>query len=137
MSKVLKGLARKRFLVATAAAVTVFAGVYGFAASLDVGTNKLSAGNAAVASCQSATTTSTYDLAYDATLGGYKVSDVKVTGISTACNNLPIAVTLTGSGNSSLASMSGNTGTTGNVTLTPASTVDASTVTGVSVAISG
>jgi hypothetical protein len=137
MRKGMKGLLKRRFLIATIAAITVFGGVYGFAASLNVGTNKLSAGNATVASCQSTSPTSTYNVAYDSTLGGYKVSSVVVTGIDSGCNSLPILVTLTNSSSTSLGEMTGNTGTTGSVTLTPSSTIDASAVTGVSVAING
>ncbi|MGH3049760.1 MAG: hypothetical protein ACRDLK_06345 [Gaiellaceae bacterium] len=136
MSKV-KGLLKRKMLFAALAAITVFAGVYGFAASLDVQTNELSAGNAAVASCQATQPTATYDVAYDSTLSGYKVSDVNVTNIDTGCNSKPILVTLTDSTNTSLVEMSGNTGTTGTVQLTPGSTIDAKSVDGISVAING
>ena len=60
--------------------------MYGFAATLNVGTNQLSAGNATVASCQaSGTPTGTYAVAYDSTLASYKVSSVTVTGIDAGC----------------------------------------------------
>ena len=52
MTKTLKTLAKRRTIVAVVLALTIFGAVYGFAATLSVGTNTLSAGNASVASCQ-------------------------------------------------------------------------------------
>src|SRR5881392_2127277 len=61
MRNSLKALARKKTLFALVLALTIFGAVYGFAATLSVGTNQLSAGNATVASCQaSGTPTGTY-----------------------------------------------------------------------------
>ena len=137
MSKVKTVLRQRKMLFAAMLALTIFGAVYGFAASLNVTSNKLSAGNATVASCQSTSPTSSYDIAYDSTLGGYKVSDVVVSGIASTCNSLPISVTLTGASSANLAALSGSTGTTGSVTLTPSSTVDASLLQGISVAING
>ena len=138
MHDALKGMLKRKFLVATAAAVTVFATVYGFAATLNIGTSKLSAGNATVASCQSTSPTSTYSIAYDSTLGGYKVSAVTVSGLASTCGSLPISITLAGSANASLGQVTGTVpGGGGSLTLTPSSTIDASLVTGVSIAING
>ena len=137
-----KELARKRTLGPAVLVLTVFAAVYGFAATLNVGANQLSAGNAAVASCQaSGTPTGTYSVAYDPTVPGYKVSGVTVTGMDPACNGKTVSVTLTGAANSSLASGSAVYSSAGSNTLVNVSslvgTPSASSVIGVSVAVNG
>jgi hypothetical protein len=139
MTKTLKSLARRRTLVAIVLALTIFGAVYGFAATLNVGANTLSAGNAAVASCQAAgTPTGTYTLAYDSTLGGYKVGGVTVTGIDAGCATKAISVTLTGASNANLGTITGVVPAGGgSLALTPSATVSAALVTGVSVAING
>ena len=86
MRNALTALAQKKTLFALLLALTVFGAVYGFAATLNVGTNQLSAGNATVASCQaSGTPTGTYTVAYDSSIGGYKVSGLTVTVIDAGC----------------------------------------------------
>ena len=139
MSKAMKALAKRRTLFAAVLALTIFGAVYGFAATLNVGSNSLSAGNVAVASCQaSGTPTGTYTTAYDSTIPGYKVATVVVTGLDTTnCNGKAISVTLTGAANANLATITGTVPSSGNLTLTPGSTVSAASVTGVSVAIAG
>jgi len=141
MSKAMKALAKRRTLFAAVLALTIFGAVYGFAATLNIGTNTLSAGNATVASCQvTGTPTGTYTTAYDSTLGGYKVASVVVTGLdNTNCNGKAISVTLTGTSNSVLQTINGTVPASGNLTLTPAAspTIAAASVTGVSVAING
>ena len=139
MSKALKALARRRTLFAAVLALTIFGAVYGFAATLPVGSNSLSAGNDAVASCQvTGTPTGTYTTAYDSTIPGYKVASVIVTGLDdTNCNGRAISVTLTGASNANLATITGTVPATGNLTLTPGSSVSAAAVTGISVAING
>ena len=139
MLKSLKGLARKRTLFASILALTIFGAVYGFAATLNVGTNTLSAGNATVASCQqTGTPTGTYTTSYNSTIPGYAVASVIVTGLdNTNCNGKAISVTLTGAGNTSLATFSGTVPASGNLTLTPGSVVSAAGVLGVSVALNG
>ena len=136
MTKTLKTLAKRRTIVAIVLALTIFGAVYGFAATLSVGANTLSAGNASVASCESATATGTYTVAYDQTLGGYKVATVNVTGIDVACNTKAISVTLTGASAAPLGTISGTVSGT-SLTLTPSGTVSAALVQGVSVAING
>ena len=141
MSNSIKALARKRTLFATLLALTIFGAVYGFAATLSVGANTLSAGNASVASCQATgTPTGTYTVAYDSTIPGYKVSQVTVTGMDPACNGKTVSVTLTGAANASLgagsvAYSSAGANTTAVVSSLPI--VTAANVTGVSVAING
>jgi hypothetical protein len=134
--KTLKTLAKRRTVVALVLALTIFGAVYGFAATLSVGANTLSAGNASVASCETASATGTYTVAYDSTLGGYKVATVNVTGIDAGCNTKNISVTLTGASNANLNTISGTIAGT-SIALTPGATVSAALVTGVSVAING
>ena len=88
MIKAAKALTRRRTLFAVVLAITIFGAVYGFAATLNVGSNTLSAGNVAVASCQATgTPTGTYTTAYDSTIPGYKVASVIVTGLdNTNCS---------------------------------------------------
>jgi len=139
MIKAAKALAKRRTLFAVVLAVTIFGAVYGFAATLNVGSNTLSAGNVAVASCQvTGTPTGTYTTAYDSTIPGYKVASVIVTGLdNTNCNGKAISVTLTGAANANLATIAGTVPASGNLTLTPGSSISAAAVTGVSVAING
>lgn len=140
MIKATKALAKRRTLFAVVLAVTIFGAVYGFAATLNVGSNSLSAGNIAVASCQATPVTGTYTTAYDSTVPGYKVSSVIVTGLTTTCGSKTVSATLTDSSNNPIAGGT-LTGTApvggGTLTLTPASAVSAATVAGVSVAING
>jgi hypothetical protein len=139
MKKALKALMMKKTLFALLLSLTIFGAIYGFAATLNVGANQLSAGNASVASCQaSGTPTGTYSIAYDTTLGGYKVSSVTVTGIDTNCASKAVSVTLTGSANSNLGTITGTAPVGGgSLALTPGSTISAASVTGVAVAING
>jgi hypothetical protein len=139
MQNMIKALAAKKTLFALVLGLTIFGAVYGFAATLNVGTNQLSAGNATVASCQaSGTPTGTYTVAYDATLPGYKVSGVTVTGIDAGCVGKTVSVALTGAAGAIVgAQLSGTAPAGGTLALTPASTTSAALVTGVSVAING
>lgn len=139
MKKTMKALTQKKTLFAFVLALTIFGAVYGFAATLNVGTNTLSAGNATVASCQaSGTPTGTYAVAYDSTLPGYKVSGVTVTGLDTNCAGKAISVTLTGTGNSNLGTVTGTVPVGGgSLAMTPSGSISAAGVTGLSVAING
>ncbi len=139
MKRALTTLARKKTLFALVLALTIFGAVYGFAATLNVGTNQLSAGNATVASCQaSGTPTGTYTVAYDSTISAYKVSGVTVTGIDAGCATKAVSVTLTGAAGANLGTIAG-TGPAGggSLALTPGSVISAASVTGVAVAING
>ena len=133
----IKALRQKKTLFALVMALTIFGAVYGFAATLNVSTNQLSAGNATVASCQaSGTPTGTYSVAYDSTITSYQVSGVTVTGIDVGCNGKTLSATLTGTGGTSLGTVSGAISGT-SLALTPAAHLDAKNVTGISVAING
>jgi hypothetical protein len=140
MKNLLTNLMKRKTIFALVLALTIFGAVYGFAATLNVGANTLSAGNASVASCETTgTPTGTYSVAYDTTLAAYKVSGLTVTGLDAACATKAISVTLTGnSGASNLATITGTVPAGGgSLSLTPGSTIAASTVSGVSVAING
>jgi hypothetical protein len=139
MTKAIAALAQKKTLFALVLALTIFGAVYGFAATLNVGTNQLSAGNATVASCQaSGTPTGTYTVAYDSSISGYKVSGVTVTGLDAGCASKAISVTLSGTSGTGLNTISGTVPVGGGtLALTPGSVVDAKNVTRVAVAING
>lgn len=140
MSKLLSNLIKRKTIFAVVLALTIFGAVYGFAATLNVGANTLSAGNATVASCQqTGTPTGTYNVGYDTTSKQYTVSSVVVTGLdATNCANKTVSVTLTGSnGTAILGSTMTGTISASSLTLTPGSTISAASVTGVSVAING
>ena len=140
MKKTLKSLAKRRTVVALVLALTIFGAVYGFAATLSVGANTLSAGNASVASCETTgTPTGTYTVAYDSTVPGYKVATVTVTGLDAGCANKAISATLTGASSANLGTITGTVPAGGgSLLLTPGATaIPAASVTGVSVAING
>jgi hypothetical protein len=140
MNKTLKSLAKRRTVVAVVLALTIFGAVYGFAATLSVGANTLSAGNASVASCETVgTPTGTYTVAYDSTVPGYKVATVTVTGLDAGCATKAISATLTGAANANLGTITGVVPAGGgSLLLTPGATaIPAASVTGVSVAING
>jgi hypothetical protein len=148
MIKATKALAKRRTLFAVVLALTIFGAVYGFAATLGVASNNLSAGNTTVASCETGSVTGTYTTAYDSTLPGFKVASVVVNGVSAPCATKTVSVTLTDSSNAALGPASGTVGRWGprrwaaprggTVTLSaPASPVSAALVANVNVAING
>jgi len=139
MRKGITALMKKRTIFAALLSLTIFGAVYGFAATLNVGSNTLSAGNATVASCQaSGAPTGTYSVAYDSTLGGYKVSGLTVTGLDAGCASKAISVTLTGAANANLGTATGTVPVGGgSLALSPSGTIAAASVTGVNVAING
>jgi len=138
MRNSLKALMKKKTLFAFVLAITIFGAVYGFAATLNLSTNQLSAGNATVASCQATTPVASYAVAYDSTLGGYKVGTVTVTSLDAACATKAISITFTGAAGANLLTLTGAVQAGGGIQVfTPGSTVSAALVTGLSVAVSG
>jgi hypothetical protein len=140
VSKFFSIILKRKTVFALVLALTIFGAVYGFAATLSVGANTLSAGNASVASCQqTGTPTGTYTVAYDTSSAAYKVGNVVVTGLdATNCANKTVSVTMTSSsGATILGSTMTGTITASSITLTPSTTISAASVTGVSVAING
>jgi hypothetical protein len=133
----------KRTVVALVAGLLVFGGVYGFAASLGVGSDTLGAGSSAVAACQAGTLNVSYNPGYNpAAPAGYRTTTVNVGNIDTsagACGAKAIRVTLTGPGasNASLAEQTGTTPSIGTSMSFSFGGVSASDVTGVHVVISG
>lgn len=83
------------------AAASLVAGV-GAAATLAVGSNKLSAGNASVTSCGVTALSATRDVDNSG-----NVTQVNVSGIPAACAGETLSVTLANSANASLGSASG------------------------------
>ena len=126
----------KRYLVPVVAGVAVFGSVTAFAATLNVSSTGLGSGNAAVSACNASASVS-YTTAYSATLPGYKVATAPVaTGVT--CNGKAFKVTLTGTGNTSLAELTGTLDATGAASPDfSSSNISAANVTGVSVVITG
>jgi hypothetical protein len=126
-----------KLVLAAIVASIVFAGVYGFAASLGLSSSGLGAGNAVVASCGTGIQAA-YTTAYSATLPGYSVSQVNLSSIPAACLSKSYRIQLTGAAGATVgAEMTGTlpaSGTTANVSTT--GNVDASAVTGISVVVS-
>jgi len=114
----------------------VFGAVTAFAASLTVSSKSLGAGNATVSTCN-ATAAVTYNVAYSATLPGYKVTTAPIT-TAAACNGLSYRVTLTGAANASLGEVTGTLDASGAASPDfSSSNVTAGSVTGVSVVVTG
>ena len=126
-----------KLVLAAVVASIVFAGVYGFAASLGLSSSGLGAGNAVVASCGTGIKAA-YTTAYSATLPGYSVSQVNLTSIPAACLSKSYRIQLTGAAGATVgAEMTGTlpaSGTTANISTS--GNVDASAVTGISVVVS-
>jgi hypothetical protein len=104
------------------------------AATLTVGSTKLSAGNAAVSAC-----TSSLSATRNVDNSG-NVTQVNVAGIPTTCSGETLSVTLVGSGNAALGSGSatvGSCGTTCSATITGFGTVSATNVNGYSFGLTG
>ena len=128
----------KRALVLALAGMLTFGAVYGFAASLNLTTDSLGAADTTVAACQAGQLTATYTSAYSATVPGYAVGTVTVTGLASTCYSKAYKITLSGSGNASLGEATGTTpssGTSFAATFSPA--INAVSITGIGVVISG
>jgi hypothetical protein len=130
-------------MVALFVSTVVFGAIYGLASSLGVSSQKLGAGNSAVAACQAGTLTTSYATVYDATIPGYKVGVVTVTGLDTTsgtnCASKAFKIALTNASNASLGEITGTTpasGTSFTADFTAAG-VPAATAAGVHVVITG
>jgi hypothetical protein len=126
-----------KLVLAAVVASIVFAGVYGFAASLGLTSSGLGAGNAVVSSCGSGINAA-YTTAYSATLPGYSVTQVNLSSIPAGCLNKSYRVQLTGAGGATVGSeATGSLPGSGTTYSVPMSgNIDASLVIGISVAIS-
>ena len=125
-----------KMIVASVAAFIVFAGVYGFAASLGLRSSGLGAGSAVVASCGSGIQAS-YTTAYASGIPGYAVSQVNLASIPAACQSKSYKIQLTGAGGAAIGSeLTGTLPATATANIATSGNPDASLVTGVSVVIS-
>jgi hypothetical protein len=128
----------KRLLGAAIAGLLTFGGVYGFAASLNLTSDGLGAAANVVAACQAGALNATYTSAYSATVPGYTVTAVTVTGLASTCYSKAYRVVLSATGGGSLGEVTGTTPATGtSFTATLGSAVNAASITGISVVISG
>lgn|SRR5437016_5166041 len=132
----------KRALTALLVGAAVFAGVYGFAASLSVSSASLGAGTSSISACQSATLTASYAVSYDSTIPAYKVGVVTVSGLDTTaghCASKSFKVTLTNSSSTSLGEVTGTTPSSGTTFTADFSSqgVSASAVANIHIVISG
>jgi hypothetical protein len=137
MHKIRNATRTTKMLLAGVAALIVFAGTYGFAASLGLTTNGLGAGSSVVAACGTGINAA-YTTAYASSIPGYSVSSVNLSAIPAACLSKSYRIQLTGASGAAIGSeMTGTlpaSGTTASVSTS--GTVDASLVTGISVVIS-
>jgi len=129
----------KKFLLPLGAGVVVFGAATAFAATLSVNGTSLGAGNATVASCNSAATVS-YSTVPTANTKTYDVSTASIatSGTGAGCANMAFKVTLLGTGGASLGEKTGTLDGTGAGSADFTSlTVPASDVTAVAVVITG
>ncbi|HYQ11074.1 MAG TPA: hypothetical protein VEP92_07895 [Gaiellaceae bacterium] len=137
MRKIRNTTRATKLVLAAVVACIVFAGVYGFAASLGLSSSGLGAGSSVVAACGSGIQAS-YTTAYAASIPGYSVSQVNLASIPAGCLSKSYKVQLTGAAGVAVGSeMTGTlpaSGTTANIAT--AGTPDASLVTGISVVVS-
>jgi 1-aminocyclopropane-1-carboxylate deaminase/D-cysteine desulfhydrase-like pyridoxal-dependent ACC family enzyme len=126
-----------KILFAAVVSSVIFAGVYGFAASLGLTSSGLGAGSAVVAACGTGTNAA-YSTTYSASIPGYSVSQVNLSAIPAACLSKSYKIQLTGASGVAVGSeMSGTLPASGTTaTIATSGTPDASLVTGVSVVIS-
>jgi hypothetical protein len=129
----------KPVLAAVAAAV-VFAGTYGFAASLGISQSGLGAGNNVVAACGTGTTFA-YTTAYYPGTDHYDVNGIDLSNIPTGCLSKSLSVTFYDSSDTAVGSEVSVTlpasGTTDSISIMPNSNaIDAGQVGGVSVVVS-
>jgi hypothetical protein len=127
----------KKLVVALAGGATVFGGVYGLAASLGLTSDSLGAGQSVVAACQATPLNATYASTYSATVPGYTVTTVTLTGMATTCQSKAYKITLSGAAGASLGEATGTTPATGTTVAATFTNVSANSVTGVAAVISG
>jgi hypothetical protein len=131
----------RRAVTALAIGATLFAAVYGLAASLGVTSGNLGAGDSAVAACQSGGLTTSYATTYSAAANGYEVGVLTVSGLDTSsptnCASQPYSITISGAANASLAELTGTTPASGDTFDADFSSanVNAASVTGVHLVI--
>ncbi len=128
----------KRAFIAGVLGLLTFGSVYGLAASLNLTSDSLGAAQTTVAACQAGAVNATYTSSYSATVPGYTVGTVTVTGLTSSCYSKAYKITLGGTAGASLGEATGTTpasGTSFAATFSPA--VNAGQVLSISVVISG
>lgn len=137
MRKIRNATRSTKMILAAVAAVVVFAGTYGFAATLGMTTSGLGAGSSVVAACGTGIQAA-YTSAYASSIPGYSVSQVNLSSIPATCLSKSYKIQLTGASGAAVGSeMSGTlpaSGTTASISTS--GTPDASLVTGISVVVS-
>jgi hypothetical protein len=133
-------MAGRTLLVAALAAVSAFAGAYGFASTLGFGTSGLGAGSTLVASCGSGLTFA-YTTSFSPTGSGYVVDGIELSDIPAGCRSKSLSASFYDRSGATVGSPVGATlaasGTTQSIAVAPASdAIDASRVSGVSVVVS-
>jgi hypothetical protein len=126
---------RSRWLAGITAATIVFGVAFAAAASLNVTSDSLAAGQTAVVSCQTGAVNTSYTTSYDVTVHAYVVNTVTVSGVSAACNNLAASVTIEGPSGTPYTYAA--TAATGSFDVSVTDVVLAKDVVSVAVAISG
>lgn len=102
----------RRLVASVLLAGFVFSSVFAAAASLDLSSADLAAGVTSVESCDQDGVTTSYAVEYSATLPGYVVSAVNLSGISTpGCDGRTVKVTLLGAADVALAEQAVTLGT--------------------------
>ncbi len=126
----------KRYAAPVITGVVVLGAVTAFAAGFSVTSNTVVSGNAAVSACNSSASAS-YTTEWEPALSAYKVATTPIS-TATGCANMAYKVTLTGSGGSSLAELTGALGTDGGASPNfSGNKVPAASIVGISVAITG
>jgi hypothetical protein len=127
---------KKRLAIRLVIIATVFATVFGLADTLNLTAGSLGAAESVIAACQSTALTTAFTSSYSATQPGYQVTTVTISGMATTCQSRPFRITLSGAAGASLGEATGTTPATG-TTFAGTFTVNAASVTGIAVVISG
>ena len=133
---------KKRLIFGLMMGTAVFGAVFASAASLGgLNSGRLGADDSAVVACDTDGVEATYTTAYNTTgSAGYKVKDIKLSGINNACDGADVQVTLTGTSGASLKEVTGvlaSDAAVTNQTLDGGSTALAESVLGIHVVING
>jgi hypothetical protein len=95
-------LLKRKLVLAVLAAVAVGAGAYAFAATLNVTSGSLSAGSAAILSCDTDGVTVNYSSSFDPTSSRYEVSSLTLVGLSDTCDGKTLLVQFTNQSNATV-----------------------------------
>ena len=127
----------KKSLITGAAATAIFGATYGLAASLGLTSDTLGAGNVVVAACQVGAFNATYQPTYAAGQPGYQATTVTLTGMTSGCQSKAYKATLYGAGGASLLETTGTMPVAFGPVAISFAGVNAASVTGIAVVISG